>query len=97
MTKQTAAILADFNRRTRNGTCLKPCPICGQTYHDGGTGYICDYCGWEIDDPDEQGRYIANEGLTDREARANFDLMGAISNHCARFAKGTKKRFGFNL
>ncbi|MDC0668582.1 CPCC family cysteine-rich protein [Nannocystis radixulma] len=59
---------------------LVPCPCCGyRSLGERGEYGICRVCFWEDDGMDELDRPSAANGMTLREARANFARWGAVA------------------
>ncbi|MFE4847266.1 CPCC family cysteine-rich protein [Streptomyces sp. NPDC056690] len=68
------------------------CPCCRFiTLAERGAFEICDVCYWEDDGQDEHDadefRGGPNHDLSLRQARQNFESIGACNEHCAQFVR----------
>ncbi|MCD0482141.1 hydrolase [Streptacidiphilus sp. ASG 303] len=68
------------------------CPCCRFiTLTERGAFEICEVCFWEDDGQDDhdadQVRGGPNHDLSLRQARRNFETIGACNDHCARFVR----------
>ncbi len=75
------------------------CPCCGYiSLKAGEHGEICPICYWEYD-PFVDHRIsvpsVCNHGLTLEEARANFDRIGACTEHCIKYVLPVEVRDEF--
>ncbi|WP_458244866.1 CPCC family cysteine-rich protein [Streptomyces sp. MAI_2237] len=71
------------------------CPCCGFiTLAERGAFEICDVCYWEDDGQDEHDAHVVrggpNHDLSLRQARRNFEALGACNAYCTQFVRAPR-------